>query len=258
MSNLDVAVGSFWQLARHWKNGDKAKLELSCEDGSLHMQLSAVLGLPDQPHFSHPPPHAPPPPPKKKSHSQLRRQERRQREAEVKAADEAVSSLNINSEEHESELLNDVSNPKETENVLEAYIEEPAEKLPQNVADESKLGFKCNQCEYSNATEKGLGMHIRKKHRISQVDGVDDSYEEHTKDYEVKGLDPCPLCKDALEVPDHGNCGKWGSHGVGFSGGNSVNCHLILNIKGVHCCEAICNGIVEKVCERCKLHCKTL
>ena len=263
MSNLDVAVGSFWQLARHWKNGDKAKLELSCEDGSLHMQLSAVLGLPDQPHFSHPPPpshHAPPPPPppKKKSPSQLRRQERRQREAEVKAANEAVSSLNINSEEHESELLNDVSNPKETENVLEAYIEEPAEKLPQNVADESKLGFKCNQCEYSNPTEKGLGMHIRKKHRISQVDGVDDSYEEHTKDYEVKGLDPCPLCKDALEVPDHGNCGKWGSHGVGFSGGNCVNCHLILNIKGVHCCEAICNGIVEKVCERCKLHCKTL
>jgi hypothetical protein len=45
MSNLDVAVGSFWQLARHWKNGDKAKLELSCEDGSLQMQLSAVLGL---------------------------------------------------------------------------------------------------------------------------------------------------------------------------------------------------------------------
>ena len=152
MSNLDIAVGSFWQLARHWKNGDKAKLELSCEDGSLHMQLSAVLGLPDQPHFSHPPPpshHAPPPPPppKKKSPSQLRRQERRQREAEVKAANEAVSSLNINSEEHESELLNDVSNPKETENVHEAYIEEPAEKLPQNVADESKLGFKCNQCE---------------------------------------------------------------------------------------------------------------
>ena len=113
MSNLDAAVSSFWQLARHWNQGGKAKLELSCEDGNLHMQLSAVLGLPDQPHFSHPPPpshHAPPPqpPPKKKSPSQLRRQERRQREADVKAANEAVSSLNINSEEHESELLNDV------------------------------------------------------------------------------------------------------------------------------------------------------
>ena len=145
------------------------------------MQLSAVLGLPDQPHFSHPPPPshpAPPPPLKKKSPSQLRRQERRQREAEAKAADEAVSSLSNNSKEHESELLSDVSNPKETEIVLESYIENRAEKLPENAADELNLGFKCNQCDYTNPTEKGLGMHIRKKHRISQVDGVDDSYED--------------------------------------------------------------------------------
>ena len=46
ISNLDVAVSSFWQLARHWNQGDKAKLELSCENGSLHMQRSAVLGQP--------------------------------------------------------------------------------------------------------------------------------------------------------------------------------------------------------------------
>ena len=88
MSNLDVAVTSFWQLARHWKQGDKAKLELSCEDGSLHMQLSALLGHPDQLHFPHPPPphHASTPPVKKKSPSQLRRQERRKCQAETKAA----------------------------------------------------------------------------------------------------------------------------------------------------------------------------
>ena len=28
MSNLDVAVSSFWQLARHWKSGGKSKPEL--------------------------------------------------------------------------------------------------------------------------------------------------------------------------------------------------------------------------------------
>ena len=50
-SNLDVAISGFWQLARHWHQGAKAKLELSCEDGSLHMKLSAVLGQPDLPHF---------------------------------------------------------------------------------------------------------------------------------------------------------------------------------------------------------------
>ena len=74
-----------------------------------------MLGLPDQPHFPHPPPpthHAPPPPTKKKSPSQLRRQERRLREAEARAAGKAIPSENINYEEHESELGNNVSNPK--------------------------------------------------------------------------------------------------------------------------------------------------
>ena len=63
MTNLDVAFASFWQLARHWNQGDKAKLELSCEDGSLQMQLSVVLGHPKKLHFPHPSPshHSPPP-----------------------------------------------------------------------------------------------------------------------------------------------------------------------------------------------------
>ena len=100
MSNLDVAVASFWQLARHWNKGDKAKLELSCEDGSLHMQLSAVLGHPDLPHFPHPPSPPPFPPPtalsakKKKSPSQLRRQERRRQEA-LARAEEVSSPINV-------------------------------------------------------------------------------------------------------------------------------------------------------------------
>ena len=59
MSNLDVALAGFWQIARHWKNGDKAKIDLSCEARSLHMQMLAMLGNPDQPHFPHPAP-APP------------------------------------------------------------------------------------------------------------------------------------------------------------------------------------------------------
>ena len=67
MSNLDVVLAGFWQIARHWKNGDKAKIELSCEAGKLHMQLSAVLDHLDQPHFSHRPPPPPTSSSKKKS-----------------------------------------------------------------------------------------------------------------------------------------------------------------------------------------------
>ena len=85
MSNLDVALAGFWQIAGHWKNGDKAKIEQSCEAGSLYMQLAALLGHPDQPHFPHPPSHPPPLPPtlscKRKSPSQLRRQDCGRKEA---------------------------------------------------------------------------------------------------------------------------------------------------------------------------------
>ena len=49
MNNHDVSLAGFWQLARHWKQGHKAKLELCCENGTLQMQLSAHLGHPDHP-----------------------------------------------------------------------------------------------------------------------------------------------------------------------------------------------------------------
>ena len=66
-----MALSSFWQLARHWQQDKAAKLEMSCEAGSLHIQLNAMLGNSDLLHF-----HRPSAPPcKRKSLSQLRRQE---------------------------------------------------------------------------------------------------------------------------------------------------------------------------------------
>ena len=143
MSNLDVAVSSFWQLARHWKQGDKAKLELSCEGGSLQMQLSAVLGHPDRPHFPHPPPpphHAPSPPlapVKKKSPSQLRRQERRKCEANAKA-DKAGSEKRSISKDVEKRPSIVVSTVKE------ANTEDSAVKLSNICAEKPHTNFKCN------------------------------------------------------------------------------------------------------------------
>ena len=167
MSNLDVAVSSFWQLARHWKQGEKAKLEPACEGGSLHMQLSAVLGHPDHPHFPHPPPPPPPPAPsppilkKKKSPSQLRRQEQRQQEARTKA-DEAEPKRH-NNDRTEKNLHNGVTIDKLAEVIVEAEAEIPSEP--------PFLLFNCEQCEYTNASEKGINQHKRMKHWISQLDG---------------------------------------------------------------------------------------
>ena len=102
MTNLELALGSFWQLARHWKMGDTAKLELTCEGGNLQMNFSAKLGHPDLQHFQQE--KSPPSPTspfvtspslscKRKTPSQLRRQDRRRRAALDKAAVKAATDM---------------------------------------------------------------------------------------------------------------------------------------------------------------------
>ena len=57
--NLEVVLSNFWQLARQWKSGEKAKIDLAYEGGNLHLHLSAMLGHPD--HVNFPTPSSPPP-----------------------------------------------------------------------------------------------------------------------------------------------------------------------------------------------------
>ena len=52
----------------------------------------------------------------------------------------------------------------DTENVVEAESENPAEMLVGNAAKDSGPKFKFDQCAYTNATERGLSQHARKKH----------------------------------------------------------------------------------------------
>ena len=191
MSNLDVAVSSFWQLARHWKQGGKAKLELACKDGNLHLQLSAVLGHPDHPHFPYPPPPPSPTPSpsvlkKKKSPSQLRRQERRRQEA-LARAEKAAPTINI----EKAASTGDVEGAeKDSSDIVdseeEAEIEQSAEKLVEIPTEDFCPNFKCDQCAYTNATERGLSQHVRMKHRISQLDGNTDSEGEDLDEEKVE------------------------------------------------------------------------
>jgi uncharacterized C2H2 Zn-finger protein len=146
---MNVAVASFWQLARHWKMGDKAKLELSCEGEKLHIQLSAVLGHPDHPHF--PPPTSPSLSSKKKSPSQLRRQERRRQEALLKSG-KAKSS-----EEGAGNPISDKQNPKINNS------EEEDEHIDNSCTETI---FKCNQCDLGFKNNKGLKIHVGKAHKV--------------------------------------------------------------------------------------------
>ena len=68
MCSLEVTLAHFYQFAAHWKNGDQANLNLSCESGKLQLEFSTHLNHPDLQHFEKS---------KKSSSSRLRRQERR-------------------------------------------------------------------------------------------------------------------------------------------------------------------------------------
>ena len=46
MCGLKITLANFYNVAAHWKNGDKAKLNLSWETGKLKLQLSTHLDHP--------------------------------------------------------------------------------------------------------------------------------------------------------------------------------------------------------------------
>ena len=207
MLNLEVAVSSFWQLARHWKSGEKAKLELACEGGNLHLQLSAELGHPDHIHFPAPSP-APSAAPscaplpassKRKSPSQIRRQERKRREA-LASADKSVLpetppklpenevikeavEVTVNSNENVSPKNTvqnlDIFNCDQCGHTasckanLMKYIDEKHKdiKIQDIEAIPSYIPLHCDQCDFVGASDKGLKQHTRIKHRLSQVNG---------------------------------------------------------------------------------------
>ena len=220
MLNIDIAVSSFWQLARHWKSGQAAKLELECEGGNLNLQLSARLGPPDNVHF--PAPHSVPAQSscKRKSPSQLRRQKRRQEEALLKA-DKAAPVEEATSNHSEKEVTEGIHTTPEQalatpeESLVKKPAEKPAKeslsfkcdhcdhrvscntKLRKHIITEHKengpkyipttpTSFQCFQCNFKGASEKGLKQHIRMSHRISQVDGNSSDPEDNSPPEEVK------------------------------------------------------------------------
>ena len=42
--------------------------------------------------------------------------------------------------------------------------------------------FRCDQCDYYTKTSRGLKMHVRKQHKISQLDGEDEVLEDSIGD----------------------------------------------------------------------------
>jgi hypothetical protein len=71
---------------------------------------------------------------------------------------------------------------------------EPASELQETetIEDPAPVSFpvfNCDQCNYTTNTGKGLGQHVRMRHRISQVDGTVDSDEENSEESNLVTLE---------------------------------------------------------------------
>ena len=106
--------------------------------------------------------------------------------AEVRKKKKASpSSVRRNARRREDFLKKENVKPAIEKSLVVKPVETP-EKEPsvKSVAEKPavpSLGFKCDQCEYVNVSEKGLKQHTRMKHRISQMDGLDDDLENEEK-----------------------------------------------------------------------------
>ena len=122
------------------------------------MQLSAVLGHPDQPHFPHPPPPPPSSSLKRKSPSQLRRQERhrdgaafRDKEAAAEVVDETAKVQSANSTK---DYINITEGLKDSEKNLSKNHEE--DHSPEDEAIPTKVSFQCDQWDFVESLRRDL------------------------------------------------------------------------------------------------------
>ena len=67
----------------------------------------------------------------------------------------------------------------------------PFEKETEAPSGSSSLIFKCDQCNFTSSSDKGLKMHSRMKHRISQLDAHKEDSESEEECYSLpdKALD---------------------------------------------------------------------
>ena len=84
--------------------------------------------------------------------------------------------------------------------ITEEVVKDPAVTAPQTPKAAEKtavLSFKCEQCEYTSTSEKGLKQHVRMKHK--QV--VEEAEESSEK----------PTCPGARHVCGPCGCTVWGT-----------------------------------------------
>ena len=101
------------------------------------------------------------------------------------------------------------------------------------------LSFKCDQCDFVGASDKGLKQHTRMKHRISQVDGNDSELEEcnHLPDKDINDLIDKECLNRCEQITQCASCNKI------FETAKECYIHMFLSTS--HCCQTMIENLKE-------------
>lgn len=195
-----------------WALGGEATLNLSTSNGITNVSFNCTIGQPGAPH-SLPPSTAtfpsPTSPPHQPRHRGPRERERNRLRAACHQAAKAKATSQVSPSPAAPAPSTDPATAASSTVSVAAASTVPvtaptstdsvAVTVPDPVADlaAANLTFKCDQCSFTSNTDKGLKTHTRMKHRISQLDGLEDDGELNMK--------PCPLCPEG-ELCTCGNC----------------------------------------------------
>ena len=160
MCSLEVTLAHFYQFAAHWKNGDKATLNLSCETGKLKLEFFTHLDHPDLEHFEKT---------KKPSSSRLRRQKRRH----------PVT--------------------KEANKETETIVQTEQTKLKESKLAETQTVHACNICGKIFETECILVGHVQEVHNVCDICETrftnHETLEKHFLMYHIPNRLKCFYCE---------------------------------------------------------------
>ena len=207
---LGASVNEFIQM---WAIGGDATLNLSTSGGLTTVAFNCTIGHPGAPH--HLPPSAPfssatTPPHRPRHRGAAEKEKNRQRAAAHQAAQAkatapvpsavpvtiAVVAATSTDSVKAAPSTGPVTDPSSAIDSMTS-ASSTASVVSKESESSSSLEFKCDQCNFTSHSDKGLKMHTRMKHRISQLDGHEEESEFYTN--------PCPLCHPA-EVCHCGDC----------------------------------------------------
>ena len=176
---------------------------MECEDGNLHLQLSAKLGHPDHVHF----PATSPPFPhqsscKRKSPSQQRRQERRRKEA-LSKADKAAPGEEVEASDPEKDTSGSLKDISEDVQVQKEAAKTPFKndsKVHLKIPADELEGFKCDRCDHTASCKASLKNHTTREHK-KQVKHERFKCNECNKNLDTKN------CLNNHMITEHGHSG---------------------------------------------------